>query len=383
MEETKNGALTQEQEQAREQAIADLNKKIDNALKNTDARLKFCVEDFDKATAEDGAKNICGGFGSIKKRTPIISLNGVPIAYMGDIVGIKGQPKTGKSQFAALLMAACIAERPIGGKVYIKNGLSMIVFDTEQSDESATLRYNCALRTAGSDNSFAGIGKAGYTMIREFNYKERREILTRRVEAFNPDIIYIDGIRQLMADFNDSKESGEIIDFLKILANDGKRIVIVVLHTNPTDASTDDAKKMRGHIGTELANAALSVISLTSKQDGDNYIFRAATSLSRDTKPTQVCFKIVGPEDDSRFVILQDPEQEEKERIFTDVFRELERTKEPATRPALVKVLLETDNPKTGKPFKSTAAYDLVDRATKILHVLEFHDGLYYLAHHA
>lgn len=372
----KNVSPTQEQKQAREVTISQLSKQMEEAVK--EKVRTFIIEGLDKVSA----KSTHGGFAPIENRIPQISLNEVPIAYFGDIVAVKGLSKVGKSHFAALLMAACLSERPIGGKVYVQNELSMLIFDTEQSDGSIAARHNNGLRTAGVDSSPTKFGDVAYIHLREYDHKERRQKLFEIVDTIQPNIVYIDGVRQFMAAANDEAESSEVIEMLKKLTGNGQRIVFVVLHTNPTDEGADKDKKMRGHIGTLLDQTAQSVLSLSRKKEGDKNVFKIETSVSRDDNDTQVCFEIVGAKGEGRYVIKRDPEIEEKETIFADVYRELERTKEPATKGSLVKVLLAMNNPKTGKPFGNTAAYNLVERAMK-LHVLEYHDGLYYLAHHA
>ena len=70
---------------------------------------------------------------------------------------------------------------------------------------------------------------------------------------FSPDIVFVDGLRDLVNDFNSNEESSQIINEMMSLASQREMCIWNVLHMNPRP-SNDDESKMRGHLGTELAN---------------------------------------------------------------------------------------------------------------------------------
>jgi hypothetical protein len=76
-------------------------------------------------------------------------------------------------------------------------------------------------------------------------------------------VAIIDGIRDLVHDFNDLEECTEIVNTLMRWTGELKIHIIVVIHTNKGDSNA------RGHLGTELMNKAETVISVNRDQAND------------------------------------------------------------------------------------------------------------------
>lgn len=83
--------------------------------------------------------------------------------------------------------------------------------------------------------------------------KERWRLIKMAIEAKDPDVVFIDGMRDLINDFNDLAESADIITEMMSLASQRNMCIWNVLHMNPRPGN-DDESKMRGHAGTELGN---------------------------------------------------------------------------------------------------------------------------------
>jgi len=97
--------------------------------------------------------------------------------------------------------------------------------------------------------------------LREKDTKARRELTEQAIKYYTPDIVFIDGIRDLIYSINDEHEATEIINLLMRLSSEQNTHICSVLHENKGDNNT------RGHIGTELMNKSEAVISVT--KDGD------------------------------------------------------------------------------------------------------------------
>ena len=327
----------------------------------------------------------------IKQDDPVIIIDGVPVACKGDILAVKGAEKVGKSQFAALIAAAVISPRAVGRQVWVPNGKKMIIFDTEQTDRSVRLRMMRGIRTAMREDAtikdnFTSNGVFIYVELRDKNTAERLATMKQFIAEIDPDIVYIDGVVQLMRDFNDVKETTDAMDALKALtvgSGSHRRVLVAVLHSNPTDAASAEEKKMRGHIGTMLAQSAQCVIALSRKSDADgNPVFTAKTSYARDEKDTGLSFMIRKDGTGDYFEILEDPEITAVRDMFTQVAEIAEREKQPLTRTYAAQVLMDkVADPRSDSRPKRTKAFELVDKAVK-LNFLEEHGGqLYFDAH--
>jgi Trp operon repressor len=85
------------------------------------------------------------------------------------------------------------------------------------------------------------------------------EVIKEAIDDLRPDIVVIDGIRDLLADFNDVKESSRIINELMIITTTYNCGIITVIHTNKADNNA------RGHLGSELYNKAETVLQVANK----------------------------------------------------------------------------------------------------------------------
>lgn len=306
----------------------------------------------------------------IPDRQVLVKLGGVPVAYRGDIVAVKGAEKVGKSQFAAVLMAATLND--CLPSITVESGCKILVVDTEQTTRSTKIRLMRALRTAKTETCRTERGEVFVISVRRNSIEERTKAVQILADKLNPDIIYIDGVVQFLNDFNDIEESQKVIQTLKNLTarTDGsERLIIGVVHTNPTG---DDGAKMRGHLGTLLAQTAQSVIMLSKKDKR----FSAKTVCNRDDADTETVFEI----DNERgiFTGANDPLTDEIRDVLKQAFSLLERKKEPASRKSLHDVLTSVNNPQTGKPYSSDKAYKLIKEAMSI-GVAEYKNGLIFL----
>ena len=82
-------------------------------------------------------------------------------------------------------------------------------------------------------------------------YQKRWYIIKAAIEELQPDIVFIDGLRDIIGDFNDNTQSASLVGDLMSLAEDKHICIWGVLHMNPRPGN-DDESKMRGHLGTEL-----------------------------------------------------------------------------------------------------------------------------------
>lgn len=324
----------------------------------------------------------------IKRAEPALIFGGVPVAREGDIVAVKGAEKVGKSQFASLVAAAVIAPRAIGGQLWVPNGLKMIIIDTEQSEFDIMERMANGIRTAAHEdaaitNNYTPYGEFVYVRLYGLSSADRLTRMMRIVATINPHIVYIDGLVQLMQSFNDDRESGVLLDTLKKMSDgDGshKRVVIGVVHSNPTDSLSPEEKKMRGHIGTMLAQTARCTLNLSRDADTDGRpIFTAKTSSFRSEIEAKLSFSIQEDHDGSFFEIQEDPKISALRKMLAQVAKIAERDKQPLTRTYIAHTMMaEVKDPLTNSRPKRTTAFGIVKRAIS-LNLIEEHDGQLYI----
>ena len=93
--------------------------------------------------------------------------------------------------------------------------------------------------------------------VRAVPWKERRELLREAVTRCKPDLVIVDGIRDLVNDINDGVLAQEVMEELMHLATQTECCIVCVLHQN----KSGEDRNLRGWIGTELMNKAFEVYS--------------------------------------------------------------------------------------------------------------------------
>ena len=103
-------------------------------------------------------------------------------------------------------------------------------------------------------------------------WKKRRRLIRMAIDVLNPDIVFIDGVRDIIGDFNDNAQSSELVQELMALAEKRGICIWNVLHMNPRPGN-DDESKMRGHLGTELGNKVTDTIASVKSKTASGVTF--------------------------------------------------------------------------------------------------------------
>lgn len=215
----------------------------------------------------------------------MFSIGGVPTIPQGELVGIKGRAKMGESQFEYYLIAVMLANTSRGSVRPLQDRYKILLFDTEQSQVSLKKCCQRALNSAGlpadkNNECFLPF------FMRPLSIEERRKVIADAVDAEKPDIVFIDGVRDLLQDFNSLDQSNDLIQWLLSLTAEHGCTIVSVLHQNK---SKDDGN-MRGHLGTELLNKLTDCFEV-SKKDGK---FLVTCTDSRNVPCGDLAFSING-----------------------------------------------------------------------------------------
>lgn len=183
--------------------------------------------------------------------------DGKGLITRGDIIGVKGKAKQGKTYACACMEAAILKGRYMGFTA-TKHDFVALHIDTEQNArnvmEKAKIVYIlCEWDPKKNNKRFIPI------TLRECTVKERISKTKSAIEKYKPDLVFIDGIRDLCQDFNDISESTNLINSLMKLSSSNDCAIICVLHENKADGN------MRGHLGTELLNKCSETYQVAKK----------------------------------------------------------------------------------------------------------------------
>jgi hypothetical protein len=97
-------------------------------------------------------------------------------------------------------------------------------------------------------------------------YRKRYDLIRMAIDAIQPDVVFIDGIRDLLSSINDEESGTQILDDLASMAEERRMCIWNALHQNPRINSDGEDSKMRGWIGTELGNKVSdTLISIKTK----------------------------------------------------------------------------------------------------------------------
>ena len=217
----------------------------------------------------------------------ILTYKGIGFGAIGGIQFITGHQKNGKTFLMAQLMAAILSKGGERTKEYIpglefneelreefKNP-TVLYIDTEQEKENTAkvarrVHWLCGWPLNEPNDRFHVI------WLRAEDSNEGRWAKVRAaIGKYKPLAVFVDGIRDVLGDFNDLKESASLIDQCMSMSTYLHCTFWSVLHENP------GSDKMRGHLGTEAANKASDVIRVTKKKTGSGVTFEVEQVAAR------------------------------------------------------------------------------------------------------
>ena len=204
----------------------------------------------------------------------LLQYGGVPYRPKGDISVIKAQAKSGKTSFLKLEIACMIGESgmangicrtTIPGTDIPRPPYKVLWIDTEQA--RATSFHNCYMSVLRMADLKEDEDSPNLTFIRqrELRLEDRFPQIEDEVRHGNFDVLVVDGIRDVVSDINNPTESVNAASRLLQLAEEGNLSIIVVIHENPGS----DTGKMRGWLGTELANKCFEVQQVSRDKNGE------------------------------------------------------------------------------------------------------------------
>lgn len=194
-----------------------------------------------------------------------LSASGVGFLPIGDIQAVKAKPKTGKTLFMAVLAASALGCRDFGINPTSKN-MKLLYADTEQNRRNTALFLKRVASILGRDREADIESRLTAISLRNLSDPSAKlDVLLSAVAHIRPQITIVDGIADLIQDFNDIGQSCEIISMLMKISQSYDTAIVNVLHTNK---SRDD-HNMKGHLGSMLLQKASDVFEVRKYGGGD------------------------------------------------------------------------------------------------------------------
>ena len=194
----------------------------------------------------------------------LFQLQKKPCFARGELVGLSGKAKSGKTFVCSILMALCFRNQLLSVGRNDQRPLHVLWYDTEQSEESTQdiLKHRIIPMTGIPEDRFP-MERFDIFNVRGEPFTERLPLLETAVAHYSPDLVVLDGIRDLVADINDGVVAQDVVERLMHLASANRCCIVCVLHQNK---SAED-RNLRGWIGTELKNKAFEVYECSKSSE--------------------------------------------------------------------------------------------------------------------
>ena len=226
----------------------------------------------------------------------LFKMNGTECFPLSELVANTGKAKSGKTLFLSIVMACCMKRNVLGLERIREAPIRVLWYDTEQSAQS-TQNILChriiplsetntnltnptnkeisnsvildpekkdssdSCNSCSEENSSVpyvqsvveNLNDQFFVFnVRGIGWEKRRELLTLAISEVKPDLVIVDGIKDLITDINDGTQATMVVEDQMGLAQTYNCCIVDVLHQNKSDAD----RNMRGWIGTELTNKA-------------------------------------------------------------------------------------------------------------------------------
>lgn len=245
---------------------------------------------------------------------PIITMNEYSIIFPNTINAIQGKAGVHKSRLAEILCSAmlktqdCMREL-LGFTASPTIDCAVCYVDTERnlSDQFPAAMQH--ILTKSGHKIEDDLDNFDHISLMEFERTNRFHALEEYIhhvrEKYKQHIVIVlDVITDCIQNFNDTTESLKLIDLMNNCINNHNVTFICLIHENPGTGS----EKARGHLGTELANKASTVIQVGFEKDRNGNSLEAVKIQFLKCRSTRRHDPIYAVYDEQeRGLILADP----------------------------------------------------------------------------
>lgn len=303
----------------------------------------------------------------------LIEIGGVPTLPKGNLAAVSAKWKSGKTFFCDILTAIFLGSNHFASCRGLQQTGKVLFFDTEQAvSDTARIHRIIDAMTPEERHNDLGVACLRDAPIDtdEDNSSEvsRYDAIVSAISHEHPDLVIIDGIADLIYNYNDVIESQRMVNNLATVASKHNCCIVVVMHQNK---GAND-KNMKGHIGTMLNQKGSDVFNV----EKHGTLFEVTHSFSRHRQCQGLCFKL-----DANAVpmdAIADRQQQiefERQQAVAKMRDQLvlcmENTTDEIKKSELAKLIIE----KLG--YSQAQAYRLLEKAER-LNVLTSNDKKHY-----
>jgi hypothetical protein len=205
---------------------------------------------------------------------PLISRGEIPIIRRGTINVIQGKYGSHKSRLAEMFCSFLIANSTDCLHHYLQfdktdEAITVVYIDTERN---LTEEFPTAIQSIKQKGCY-GINDTPtdfrFTSIKQVPRTKRLQAVQTFIEQVRtqttyPMFVLLDVVTDCVSDFNNASESMQLYDYLGNLCDNYEATFLLVIHQNP------NSEKARGHLGTEGANKASTVMQIGFEKGKNN-----------------------------------------------------------------------------------------------------------------
>lgn len=225
----------------------------------------------------------------VEEQEYLFRLYGTPCFPRGELVGLQGKMKSGKTFLCSILIALCMQRSVLGMERIRERGIRVLWIDTEQSRQSTQkILRNRIRRMIGAE--YFPDELVDVFNLRASSWAERLPLVEAAVRTLKPELVIFDGIRDCVNDINDYEMANDVVTRLTQLASghqleDGEPettaqwpacCIVCVLHENK---SVED-HSLRGALGTELGHKCWE--SFLCSKDLGSLVFSVEQTVTRE-----------------------------------------------------------------------------------------------------
>ena len=218
----------------------------------------------------------------------LIEMGGTPTMPKGNLVALSAKWKNGKTFFCDIISAIYLGSDRFTGCRSRHTAGKVIFFDTEQAmSDTARIRKTIKAMTADDrhgDRAVYCLRNAGIDNEGDSDDISRFDFISQTITHNRPDLVIIDGIADLIYNYNDVIESQEVVNKLAAIANDNNCAIVVVMHQNK--GARD--KNMKGHLGTMLYQKCSDEFNV----EKHGSLFAVTHTVSRHRQSEGLVFKL-------------------------------------------------------------------------------------------
>lgn len=203
----------------------------------------------------------------VTKEYPIrysLSINGTPFAPLGGLHGMTGQPGHGKTMTLSMVAAAVLGDKNHGMEWLLTEDIpqpSVLYIDTEMEKGNTMLVNKRICAMLGWDWHTAHEQLTILCLREVVTAQDRWRKVLKAIYKFKPTVVILDGLIDVVADFNDNTDCQQLIFKCMATASHYDISFWTLLHENP------GSTKMVGHAGSFLERKASDVMVTKKSKD--------------------------------------------------------------------------------------------------------------------